>query len=164
MKQYTYSMENNCIFCKIASKKIETPGVFWEDDEFMAFLSIDPNTKGFSVVIPKEHYPSDFLKIPDDILQRLIIAAKKAASILEKYFDDAGRIGLIIEGMGVNHAHIKLVPMHGTESFKKGEWRQTLSGKEFWFDKYEGWLCSGSGPAADPKDLKQLAEELRKIK
>jgi hypothetical protein len=36
-----------------------------------------------------------------------------------------------------------------------------LSGKEFWFDKYEGWICSGGGPKADPEKLKILAEKLR---
>jgi diadenosine tetraphosphate (Ap4A) HIT family hydrolase len=155
--------EQNCIFCEIAAGRIKTPGVFWENDEFMAFLSIDPNTKGFSVVIPKQHYDSDFLKMPDDVLQKLTLAAKEAAGILERYFDDVGRVGLMIEGMGVNHAHIKLFPMHGTGSFKTGEWKQTLSGKQFWFDKYEGWICSGGGKMADPEDLKKLAQELRNI-
>ena len=76
--------------------------------------------------------------------------------ILEKHFDDVGRVGLIMEGMGINHAHIKLFPMHGTEYLKNGGLKQTLSGKNFWFDKYEGWICSGSGPMADPEKLKKL--------
>ena len=54
--------------------------------------------------------------------------------------------------------------MHGTEHMKRGEWKQILSGKEFWFDKYEGWISSGSGPMADTKKLEKLAVELRKIK
>jgi hypothetical protein len=66
-----------------------------------------------------------------------------------------------MEGTGIDHAHIKLVPMHGTEYLKKGNWKQVLSGKEFWFDKYEGWISSGSGPKADPEKLKKLAEAIR---
>lgn len=57
---------------------------------------------------------------------------------MEKNFEDVGRVGLMMEGMGIDHAHIELVPLHGTEHLKNGIWKQFLSGKEFWFDKYEG--------------------------
>ncbi len=152
--------ENKCPFCEIVSGKLQTPGVFWEDDNFMAFLSIDPNTEGFSCVIPKDHYGSDIMKMPDDKLQEFIIASKKVSKILEDYFEDTGRVGVIMEGTGIDHAHIKLVPMHGTEHLKRGEWKQILSDKEFWFDRYEGWICSGGGPKADIEELKELAENL----
>lgn len=150
-----------CPFCEIAAGRLETPGVFWEDDTFMAFLSIDPNTEGFTCVIPKEHFGSDVLKMPDATLVEFVLAAKKVASVLENHFDDVGRVGLIMEGTGIDHAHIKLVPFHGTEHLKRGEWKQTLSGKEFWFDTYEGWISSGGGPKADPEKLRKLAVRLR---
>jgi len=155
--------DNKCIFCEIVAGCFETPGIFWENDEFMAFLSIDPNTEGFSCVIPKEHHGSDVLKMPDDMLQKFILASKHVATILENYFSDVGRVGLMMEGTGIDHAHIKLVPLHGTENLKKGMWEQFLSGKEFWFEKYEGWICSGGGPKADPEKLKILAQGLKDI-
>ncbi len=155
--------DNKCPFCEIAEGRLKTPGIFWENDKFMAFLAIDPNSEGFSCVIPKKHFGSDVLKMPDDILQQFILASKTVAQILEKYFDDAGRVGLMMEGTGIDHAHIKLVPLHGTENLKRGEWQQFLSGKQFWFEKYEGWISSGSGPKADPEKLQKLAEGLRKI-
>ena len=150
-----------CIFCKIVAGTIPTAGFFWQDEEFGAFLSIDPNTEGFSCVIPKAHFGSDVLKMPDDVLARFIVAAKRAAKVLEDYFADVGRVGLIIEGMGIDHAHIKLAPMHGTEALKRGEWQQVLSGKNFWFEKYEGWISSGSGPMADKEKIKTLTENLK---
>ena len=153
--------DNKCIFCEIASGRIETPGTFWESEEFMAFLSIDPNTEGFTCVIPKEHYGSDVLKMSDDALQRFILAAKKVAHILENHFEDVGRVGLIMEGTGIDHAHIKLVPLHGTEDLKKGEWNQYPLDKEIWFDKYEGWIASAGGPIADNEKLKDLASNLK---
>lgn len=152
--------DDKCIFCEIVAGNIQVTGKFWEDEEFMAWLAIDPNTEGFSCVVPKRHYGSDVLKMPDDVLQRFIIASKKVTQILEDYFEDVGRVGLIMEGTGIDHAHIKLVPMHGTENLKKGIWTQFSSGKNFWFDKYEGWISSGSGPMADPEHLKKLAIEL----
>lgn len=153
--------ENKCPFCEIGSGRLQT-ATFWEDSEFMAFLSIDPNTDGFSCVIPKEHFGSDVLKMPDDILQRFILASKKVAKIIENYYEDVGRVGLIMEGTGIDHAHIKLVPMHGTENLKRGEWKQFLSGQEHWFDKYQGWISSASGPKGDREKLKELAEKLKK--
>lgn len=154
--------ENKCIFCEIVAGRFQTPGIFWEDDQFMAFLSIDPNTEGFSCVIPKEHHGSDVMKMPDEVLQKFIITAKHVAGILEDYFPDVGRVGVLMEGTGIDHAHIKLMPLHGTQELKRGEWKQYLSGKEFWFDTYEGWICSGGGPMADMDQLKILAQNIKK--
>jgi len=128
----------------------------------MAFLSIDPNTEGFSCVIPKKHFDSDIMKMPDKDLIKLIIASKKAAVVLENYYKDVGRVGVIMEGMGVNHAHIKLSPMHGTGKLKNGVWNQAINKKDSWFDKYEGYISSAGGPMADFNKLKILASKIKK--
>ena len=161
MGVYNAKTENNkCIFCEIASGNIPTAS-FWENDDFLAFLSIDPNTEGFSCVIPKQHFGSDVLKMPNESLQKFIFAAKEVAKILEDFYPDVGRVGLIMEGTGIDHAHIKLIPMHGTEYMKRGEWRQCLSEQEHWFDKYEGWISSAGGPNANQEKLKELANQLK---
>lgn len=152
--------DDKCIFCEIVSGNIPVAD-FWENDEFLAFLSIDPNTEGFSCVIPKEHFGSDVLKMPDASLQQFILAAKEVAQLLEDFYPDVGRVGLIMEGTGIDHAHIKLVPMHGTEHMKKGEWKQYSSGQEHWFENYEGWISSAGGPNADREALKELAERIK---
>ncbi len=163
MTQYeAKTKDNKCIFCEIAANRLETPGIFWEDEEFMAFLSTHPNTEGFTCVIPKTHFGSDVLKMPDEVLQRFIVTSKHVASILENAFEDVGRVGLIMEGTGIDHAHTKLIPLHETENLKQGEWKQVLSGKEFWFDKYDGWICSADGPKAPAEKLKKLAERIKK--
>ncbi len=129
----------------------------------MAFLSIDPNTEGFSVVIPKQHYHSDVMEMDDGMLQAFILAAKKVSKILKDFYPDVGRVGVLMEGTGIDHAHIKLMPMHGTEALKRGEWKQYLSEKEFWFEKYEGWISSGGGPKADETKLRKLGDRLREF-
>ena len=63
----------DCIFCKYAKNEAECHKI-WEDEEHLAFLSIFPNTEGFSVVIPKTHYPSYVFNLDDQILENLIIA------------------------------------------------------------------------------------------
>ena len=163
MAQYEpKTSDQKCIFCEIVAGRISADLVFWQNSDFMAFLSIDPNTEGFACVIPNEHYGSDVMKMPDDILQKFILAAKTVSAILEKHFEDVGRVGVMMEGLGIDHAHIKLMPMHGTEFLKKGQWQQVLSGKNFWFEKYEGYICSGSGPMGDFSKLSELAEKIRK--
>ncbi|MFA5954873.1 MAG: HIT family protein [Patescibacteria group bacterium] len=156
--------EGVCIFCDIASGRGDQDLVFWETDAFMAFLSIDPNTNGFSCVIPKKHFGSDVFSMPELTLQEFIVAAKDAANVLLHYFDDVGRVGMITEGTGIDHAHIKLVPMHGTEHLKHGEWRQFHSNKIFWFDQYEGWICSGGGPMANRGALRELAQQIKSVR
>jgi diadenosine tetraphosphate (Ap4A) HIT family hydrolase len=150
-----------CIFCKIITREIGTPGIFWEDENFMAFLSAWPSVEGFTVVVPKTHHGSDVLAMPDAELQEFILAAKHCSQILLRHFTDAGRVGLIMEGTGVDHAHIKLIPMHGTAHMREGIWKQYLSGRSDYFEKYEGYLISTDGPKADPERLRALAEALR---
>jgi len=162
MGQYdAKTKDNKCIFCEIIAGRIGTSGFFWENDEFVSFLSIDPNTEGFSCVVPKKHYGSDVLKMPDDVLARFMQATKSVANILENYFSDVGRVGVMMEGTGIDHAHIKLAPMHGTEILKNCGWQQFLSEKELWFEKYEGWISSAGGPMADQDKLKKLATALK---
>lgn len=155
--------ENKCPFCEIVAGRLYTPGIYWENKNFMAFLSIDPNTEGFSCVIPKDHYGSDIMKMDSNILQKFILAAKEVSQILENTFEDVGRVGVIMEGTGIDHAHIKLVPMQGTPELKRGDWKQYLPGKEFWFEKYEGWISSGGGPLAKTEDLERLKIRLKEV-
>ncbi|MDB5258954.1 MAG: diadenosine tetraphosphate hydrolase [Candidatus Taylorbacteria bacterium] len=165
---YTFSMaqyeartiDDKCVFCEIVAGKLEA-GIFWENDEFIAFLATYPSTEGFTCVIPKNHFGSDVLKLPSDVLQRFIVASKEAALVLENYYEDVGRVGVVMEGLGIDHAHIKLVPLHGTDYLKRGEWKQALSGKVFWFDKYEGWISSGDGPGVDVAKLVELANRIK---
>jgi diadenosine tetraphosphate (Ap4A) HIT family hydrolase len=94
----------------------------------------------------------------------LVLEAKKISKLLIKAFDDVGRIGLIMEGTGVDHAHIKLIPLHGTEHMKKGEWKQYLSGKEDYYPRYEGYISSHDGPQADFNKIALLAKKIKSYK
>lgn len=150
-------MDDDCLFCKIA-KKIEPSHIIWEDEEFMAFLSIFPNTKGFSVVMPKKHYSSYAFDLPDDVLSRLITAAKIVGKLIDSKLDDVGRTGLILEGMGVDHVHAKLFPMHGTAKLKK--WKPIISHVDKFFEEYEGYISSHDYVRADDDELEKLAKKI----
>ncbi len=162
-KYETTTEENKCIFCEIAKWTFPPlgNGLIYEDEKFMARLSPFPNTLWFSVVIPKKHYGSDVLAMPDEDLQEFVLVAKKIANKLVDYFDDVGRVGLIMEGTGIDHAHIKLMPMHGTGHMKQWIWKQYPSGKDDFFETYEGYIMSNDGPKADRDQLKALAEKIK---
>ncbi|MBI2631922.1 HIT family protein [Candidatus Pacearchaeota archaeon] len=162
-KYNSKSKQGKCIFCEIASNRIKPlgDGKFWENEKYIAFLSPFPNTPGFTVLIPKKHYASDVLQMPDEELKDFIIEAKRVSSHLIDRLDDVGRVGLIMEGTGIDHAHIKLVPLHGTGYMKKGEWRQVHSNVQTFFDSYLGYISSHDGPKADEEMIRNLVAKLR---
>ena len=148
---------NDCIFCKIV--KGEAPcHKIWEDEKHLAFLSIFPNTKGFSVVVTKQHYPSYAFDLPENVLNDLVIASKKVAKLLDTTLGDVGRTGMIFEGFGVDHVHSKLFPMHGT---KMKEWKPLKSNVDKYFEKYEGYISSHDYKRADDKELSELAKHIK---
>lgn len=152
-----YDHMENCIFCKIVKR--EAPShVIWEDEKHLAFLSIFPNTEGFTVVIPKAHYSSYAFDLSDRVLTELIVAAKKVGKLLDEKLDDVGRTGLIFEGFGVDHVHAKLFPMHGT---KIEEWKAMASRVDKYFEKYEGYISSHDYNRADDDKLAKLAKKIK---
>ncbi len=151
-------MEGECIFCKIV--KGEAPcHKIWEDEKHLAFLSIFPNTEGFSVVITKKHYLSYAFDLPDNVLSDLVIAAKKVAKKIDSKLEDVGRTGMIFEGFGVDHVHAKLFPMHGTSDLNN--WKPLHSNVDKFFEKYEGYISSHDYKRGDDKKLSELAKKIR---
>ncbi len=72
-----------CIFCDIVSGKIDAAKI-WEDKKFLAILDINPNTKGMTLVLTKQHYNSYAFDMSDSAYKEFMIASKKVAKILEK--------------------------------------------------------------------------------
>lgn len=151
------SSKKECIFCKIIKGDLPCHKI-WEDKKHIAFLSIFPNTEGFSVVTTKRHYPSYVFDLSNKILKDLFIATKKVAKLLDSRLEDVGRTGVICEGFGVDHVHTKLFPMHGT---KMKEWKPIESKIDKYFKKYEGYISSHDYKRADDKYLAKLAKKIR---
>ena len=150
-------MTADCIFCAIVAGTAPSHKI-WEDERHLAFLSIFPNTPGFSVVVTKEHHGSDALEQSDEALTGLMLAAKQASARLKAGFDDVGRVGLVLEGYGVDHLHAKLFPMHGT---KPGAWTAIKSHIKKFFPLYEGYISSHDFERANDDELVKLAAHIR---
>lgn len=133
--------------------------LIWEDASHVAFLSIYPNTPGFSVVVPKQHFSSYAFAQSDEVLSALIIAAKKVALLIDRTFADVGRTGLILEGYGIDHLHAKLIPMHGTGD--SSNFRPISSKVNKFFSRYEGYISSHDFKGNADLDLAEIAQKIR---
>lgn len=98
------------IFTKIVNGEIPSYKIA-EDENYFAFLDINPLAKGHTLVIPKKEIDYIF-DIDDELLMGMIVFAKKIALALEKVVE-CKRIGVAVLGLEVPHAHIHLVPING---------------------------------------------------
>src|SRR5690625_2510672 len=90
-----------CVFCRIAANNAPAHRI-WEDANHLAFLSIFPNTEGFSVVIPKAHRTSYVVEMEPSEYTALHLAAREVARCLDAAFDGVARTGIMYEGYGVD--------------------------------------------------------------
>lgn len=111
-------MDNECIFCKIVAKKLDSK-VVYEDKEIMAFKDIHPIAPVHVLIIPKEHISSinDVTKENALLLGKMIVAARNIAEELKiaedgyKLLFRTGKHG----GQEVDHIHLHLIggaPLH----------------------------------------------------
>ena len=148
----------DCVFCKIVKGEVPCHKI-WEDDKHLAFLSIFPNTEGFSVVVTKDHHSSYAFDLPEDVLKGLVVAAAKVGKLIDSKLEDVGRTAMVFEGFGVDHVHAKLFPMHGTADMSK--WEPIVSEQDKFFDQYEGYISSHDCKKADDEKLAEVAKKIR---
>ncbi len=99
--------QKNCIFCKIVSKEIPS-SIFYEDDNFLCFLDINPMTLGHSLLLPKGHY-TWMQEAPEQIISEIFIIAKKIMKNMIKNLNcDYVQVSVI--GKDVPHFHVHLIP------------------------------------------------------
>ncbi len=90
----------------------ELPGRFvWKDDRCVAFLSINPMAAGHTLVVPREEI-DHWIDLDADLANHLIGVSQKIGKALDLGFKPR-RIGLMIAGLEVPHAHIHVIPMEG---------------------------------------------------
>ncbi|MGP1413661.1 MAG: HIT family protein [Bacillales bacterium] len=116
----------NCIFCKIADKKIDSL-ILYEDDDVIAFLDVNPVTYGHCLVISKEHY-DNFLSCPKHIMNKVMNVAQrigqvsisslgaKGINILTNCYESAGQV--------VKHFHVHVIPRYDSNDGLKLEMKK----------------------------------------
>jgi len=120
---YNLDMEN-CIFCKIVNKEIPAH-IVYEDDNFMAFLDINPTAVGHCQVIPKKHYKWVW-DVPSSAeasagkpnIGEYFEVVRKVAKAQQKAFDTEWILSKIV-GEDIDHAHIWVYPNSKIKGDKK---------------------------------------------
>jgi len=116
------------IFTRIINGEIPSYKVA-ENQDFFAFLDINPLAKGHTLVIPKKEVDYIF-DIEDDLYSRMNLFAKKVAKAIEKSVR-CKRIGIAVIGLEVPHAHIHLVPLNDIGDLNFANPKLKLTPEEF---------------------------------
>lgn len=116
------------IFAKIAAGEIPSYKCA-ANDEFYAFLDINPMVKGHTLVIPRREVDYIF-DMDDDEIARFQVFAKKVAMAIKAAFPCV-KVGEAVLGLEVPHAHIHLVPMQSEKDMDFSASKLKLSDEEF---------------------------------
>jgi len=125
----------NCLFCKIVKEDLPSYKI-WENERFLAFLDINPINLGHTVLISKKHVDYIF-DLEEPLYSEMFKIAKQLSKALKQAIGSK-KVGLVVEGFAVPHAHIHLVPIN--------------EGNE---------LNSSRAKKGDPEELFKIAENIR---
>jgi histidine triad (HIT) family protein len=133
--------EDDCLFCKIVAGEIPAQRVD-EDEHTIAFMDINPWTRGHALVIPREH-ARNLYDIPDDSLSHTVVAAKRLALRMKERLRCDG-INLInstepAAWQTVFHFHVHVIPRYDDDPLQLPTRPQK----------------------GDPDEIAEVAEELR---
>jgi histidine triad (HIT) family protein len=115
------------IFTKIINGEIPAYKVA-ENDKFLAFLDIRPNTKGHTLCIPKQEVNKIF-DLDEETYLELMAFSRKVAKGIEKAVP-CKRVGVAVVGLEVPHVHVHLIPLNSMGDMNFAQ-KQDLSEEEF---------------------------------
>ena len=128
VKSFTFVNDMATIFSRIVTGEIPCYKLA-EDENFFAFLDIHPVTQGHALVIPKKEEDYIF-DLDDETLSGLVLFAKKVANKLQNALK-TNRIGIVVMGLEVPHAHIHLIPMNSESDLDFRKPKLQLTQNEF---------------------------------
>lgn len=125
-------MSDSCIFCKIAKGEIPSYKVY-EDEICLAFLDINPSSKGHTLVLPKEHF-SSMATAPRNVLDHCFEVAQHIA---QAEMTQLGALGVNVltnigaaAGQTIKHFHIHIIPRYADDGIKVGFEPRQIEDKE----------------------------------
>lgn len=115
------------IFTQIIDGQIPSYKVA-EDENFIAFLDINPNAKGHTLCVPKEEIDKIF-DMGEHLYLQLMQFSRKVAIALEKTVP-CKRVGMAVVGLEVPHVHVHLIPLNEMEDFQFYK-KEEMTSEEF---------------------------------
>jgi len=103
------------IFTKIINGEIPSYKIA-ENDKFYAFLDVNPNAKGHTLVVPKKE-ENRLFDLDEETYNELMQFSRKIALALEKSIP-CKRIGMAVIGLEVPHVHVHLIPLQAMEDIQ----------------------------------------------
>jgi len=103
------------IFTKIINGEIPAYKVA-EDDNYLAFLDVNPNAKGHTLCIPKQEVDKIF-DMDEDHYLGLMKFSRKVAKAIEKTVP-CKRVGVAVIGLEVPHTHVHLIPLNEMDEMR----------------------------------------------
>ena len=116
------------IFSKIVAGEIPSYKVA-EDENFYAFLDINPMAKGHTLVVPKKTEEDYIFRLDDNTFAGLMQFSKRVAAAIEKAVP-CKRIGIAVIGLEVPHTHIHLIPINKESDINIGNPKLKLTSDE----------------------------------
>jgi len=115
------------IFTKIINGEIPCYKIA-EDENFLAFLDINPNAKGHTLCIPKQEINKIF-DMEEEHYLGLMKFSRKVAKAVEKVVP-CKRVGVAVVGLEVPHVHVHLIPLHDMDDMRFQR-KTSLTNEEF---------------------------------
>jgi histidine triad (HIT) family protein len=140
-------MKQNCIFCKIVKKEIESKLIF-EDEICLAILDINPATNGHILLMPKEHYMM-MPMVPDEVLGHLSVISRYLSDLLVETFSPNDVQVFIANGAAAGqqsqHFMIHVIPRYNEDGLDFDLTGENLSDSELsdLANKFKEKLLSG---------------------
>ena len=98
-----------CVFCEIVAGRAPCSRVY-EDESCLGFMGIRPINPGELMLIPKQHI-DHFCDVPDVLAAHIMTLAQRFSRAIRQALQPL-RVGLVVHGFGVAHAHLIAVPQH----------------------------------------------------
>ena len=99
-----------------------------ENEEFYAFLDINPVTKGHTLVVPKREVDY-FFDLTDEEIGRMMVFSKRVAAAIKEVFP-CKKVGVAVMGLDVPHAHVHLAPLQSEVDMDFGKNKLQLPAEE----------------------------------
>ena len=117
---------STCVFCEIVAGRAPCSRVY-EDESCLGFMGIRPINPGELMIIPKQHV-DHFCDIPDALAAHIMTLAQRFSRAICHRLQPL-RVGLVVHGFGVAHAHLIVVPQHGPTDITSGRFAYLHEGK-----------------------------------
>jgi len=116
----------SCPFCEIVAHHAPA-SIIYDDDVVAAFMALCPTAPGECLVIPKTHI-DEFADIPDAVAERIILVAQRIGRRMRVAFP-LQRVGYLVHGYGVAHAHLIIVPQQGPDHLTSDRFVRVVDGR-----------------------------------